>query len=178
LYPRESRSQNSEARRTGCDAYLDIETTGLSRDYAGLTVVGVALADEAPFQVFQLVGDEISAEGLLAILRPVGCLYTYNGRRFDLPFIRAKLGLDLARQFQHVDLMYSCWRHQLKGGLKSVERQVGIERQLPHVDGFMAVQLWWEYVNTGNPEALDTLLAYNREDVLNLHTLRNRLGLP
>ena len=158
-----------------CDAYLDIETTGLSRRLSGLTVVGVALADEAPYHVFQLVGDEITAQNLLGILRSVGCIYTYNGRRFDLPFIRAKLGLDLARQFRHVDLMYDCWRNRLKGGLKAVERQLGIARQLPHVDGYMAVQLWWEYVNTGNPDALDTLLAYNREDVLNLHTLRERL---
>jgi uncharacterized protein YprB with RNaseH-like and TPR domain len=71
--------------------------------------------------------------------------------------------------------MYACWRNQLKGGLKAVERRLGIERQLTNVDGYMAVQLWWEYVNTGNPDALDILLAYNREDVLNLHVLRNRL---
>jgi uncharacterized protein YprB with RNaseH-like and TPR domain len=159
------------------DAYLDIETTGLSSRVAGLTVVGVALADPVPYHVFQLVGGEITAEALHSILRPVGCLYTYNGSRFDLPFIRAKLGLDLGRQFRHVDLMYACWRQQLKGGLKAVERRLGIERQLTNVDGTMAVQLWWEYIHTGNPDALDTLLAYNREDVLNLHTLRGRLGV-
>jgi len=159
------------------DAYLDIETTGLSSRYAGLTVVGVALADPVPYCVFQLVGDQITRENVLGLLRPVGHLYTYNGSRFDLPFIRAKLGLDLTRPFRHVDLMVACWRNSLKGGLKAVERQLGIERQLPHVDGMMAVQLWWEYVNTGNPDALDTLLAYNREDVLNLYVLRQRLGV-
>lgn len=162
----------------GCDAYLDIETTGLSRSYAAMTVVGVALGDPVPFEVFQLVGDEITAASLLSVLRPAGRLYTYNGSRFDLPFIRAKLGLDLARRFRHVDLMLACWRHQLKGGLKAVERRLGIERKLPNVDGFMAVQLWWEYVHTGDLEALDTLLAYNREDVLNLHILRERLCVP
>ncbi|MBP8305190.1 MAG: ribonuclease H-like domain-containing protein [Phycisphaerae bacterium] len=160
------------------DAYLDIETTGLSRSYAAMTVVGVALADPVPSQVFQLVGDEITVSSLLSVLRPAGCLYTYNGSRFDLPFIRAQLGLDLTRHFRHVDLMFACWRNDLKGGLKAVERRLGIARQLPNVDGFMAVQLWWEYVNTGDLEALDTLLAYNREDVLNLHILRQRLCVP
>jgi uncharacterized protein YprB with RNaseH-like and TPR domain len=162
------------------DAYLDIETTGLHHSYAGLTVIGVALADagQAPHQVIQLVGDEISAESLLGVLRPVEGLYTYNGSRFDLPFIHAKLDVDLVRRFRHVDLMYHCWRNQLKGGLKSVERQLGIARELTGIDGFMAVQLWWEYINTGNPEPLETLLAYNREDVINLHTLRLRLGVP
>jgi hypothetical protein len=40
----------------------------------------------------------------------------------------------------------------------------------------MAVKLWWDYVNTGDQEALDTLLAYNREDVVNLYSLRQRLA--
>jgi uncharacterized protein YprB with RNaseH-like and TPR domain len=160
------------------DAYLDIETTGLHYSYSGLTVVGVALADtdQPPSQVHQLVGDEISAEAIQAVLRPADCLYTYNGARFDLPFIRAKLGLDLFRQLRHVDLMFHCWRNQLKGGLKAVERRLGIERTLPDVNGYMAVQLWWDYVNTGDLEALDTLLAYNREDVVNLYTLRQKLA--
>jgi hypothetical protein len=28
------------------------------------------------------------------------------------------------------------------------------------VDGFFAVQLWWDYLNNGNEGALQTLLAY------------------
>jgi len=39
-----------------CDAYLDIETTGLSREYAGITVVGVYLVNGADSRLVQLVG--------------------------------------------------------------------------------------------------------------------------
>ena len=35
----------------------------------------------------------------------------------------------------------------------------------------MAVRLWLEYENSGNPRALETLLAYNVADVLSLETL-------
>ena len=104
-------------------------------------------------------------------------IYTYNGSRFDLPFIKAKLGVDLKPCFKHTDLMYDCWRNDLKGGLKAVERKLGIGRELKGVDGRMAVQLWWDYANNNDQQALQTLLAYNREDVVNLRQLRRKLGV-
>ncbi len=73
--------------------------------------------------------------------------------------------------------MYDCWRQNLKGGLKVVEARLGIGRRLTEVDGFMAVRLWWDYVNNANTQALHTLLEYNREDVVNLHVLRDKLGV-
>ena len=38
------------------DAYLDIETTGLSCEYAGITVVGMYLVSGANDRFVQLVG--------------------------------------------------------------------------------------------------------------------------
>jgi len=73
--------------------------------------------------------------------------------------------------------MYACWNHHLYGGLKVVEQRLGIARQLQGVSGREAVALWWRYVRQGDSTALHTLLAYNREDVLNLKVLRERLGV-
>jgi hypothetical protein len=42
---------------------------------------------------------------------------------------------------------------------------------LADVDGFFAVLLWDEFQRTKNPKALETLLAYNTTDVINLETL-------
>jgi hypothetical protein len=39
------------------------------------------------------------------------------------------------------------------------------------VDGYFAVLLWREYQKRKNEKALETLLAYNIQDVLNLETL-------
>jgi hypothetical protein len=39
------------------------------------------------------------------------------------------------------------------------------------VDGYFAVLLWDEYQKTGQPGVLETLLAYNVEDTINLETL-------
>jgi hypothetical protein len=167
----------ASAVRQKCYGYLDIETTGLSRHRAELTVVGVATVRGSVLDVRQLCGNRISDEAVCRLLEGVDRVYTYNGSRFDLPFIKARLGLDVKRLVAHTDLMYDCWRHGLKGGLKGVERRLGIRRRLPEVDGYMAVRLWWDYVNNSNRRALSTLLEYNREDVVNLHTLRQMLAV-
>jgi len=164
-------------------AYLDIETTSLSPGNGELTVVGVYLQNGSMVrqssprtgEFIQLVGDEISNVRLDEITENVQTLYTYNGARFDLPYIKAKLGLDLTQRRVHRDLMYDCWRNNLYGGLKAVERQLGIRRQTAGIDGRMAVQLWWNYQRSGDVTLLETLLKYNREDVLNLKMLRNKL---
>lgn len=157
-------------------AYLDIETTGLSRDLSEITVVGIAVERDGQICVTRQF-DTITDEWILKTLRGVDELYTYNGSRFDLPFIKAKLKIDLKQSVKHTDLMYACWKQDLKGGLKAVEKRIGIRRKLPDVDGYMAVLLWWQYKNNADAEALQTLLQYNEEDVINLDTLRRRLGI-
>ena len=157
------------------EAYLDIETTGLSPSLDEITVVGIHLCNEADTQFIQLVGDEVTNGNLMEAVKGISILYTYNGKSFDLPFIHSRLGINLAETFTHHDLMYDCWRNNLYGGLKAVERQLGIERKLTEVSGYEAVILWWRYVNEYDEGALTTLLEYNKEDVLNLKTLKERL---
>jgi hypothetical protein len=170
-------------------AYLDMETTGLSRYECELTVIGVGLERGCIIQVVQLIEDDLYERRLLEALEGVDEIYTYNGSRFDLPFIEAELGLDLKKCFRHTDLMSDCWRQDLKGGLpgrspgpdqtgfQPVERILGIDRKLKGVDGYVAVRLWWDYVNNNSAEALITLLKYNAEDVANLQVLRMKLGV-
>ena len=157
-------------------AYLDIETTGLSPADCELTVIGIYRENGDDAEVIQMVGDEISRSKLIDALDNTFMLYTYNGSRFDLPFIKAKLDIDLVEHCAHEDLMYACWKRKLKGGLKSVERQLGIERELTDVNGLMAIQLWNEYADYGNEDSLAKLLRYNEEDVVNLRTLREHLA--
>ena len=158
-------------------AYIDIETTGLSYYGCDLTVIGIGIERGDKVEVAQLIEDGLYQGKLLQVLEGVDEIYSYNGSRFDLPFITARLGIDLKNRFQHTDLMYDCWKKDLKGGLKVVERILGIGRKLQGVDGYIAVQLWWEYVNNNDKRALQTLLDYNKEDVVNLKALRQRLGV-
>jgi len=59
-----------------------------------------------------------------------------------------------------------------KGGLKGCEKKAGIERgDLEGVDGYSAILLWNDYQRNKNPKSLETLLAYNIQDVVNLEYL-------
>jgi uncharacterized protein YprB with RNaseH-like and TPR domain len=128
----------------------------------------------------QLVGrevTEVTVDNLLKTIDGVSTIYTYNSSRFDLPFINGSLGLDLNMIADHHDLMYDCWRCNLFGDFKVVEQQLGIPRQLKGMNGWDAVMLWQRYQNYGDRDALATLLQYNKEDVVNLKVLRERLNL-
>ncbi len=159
------------------DAYLDIETTGLSCEDADITVIGICRVNGVDDRLVQLVGMDVTAGNLLEALEGVRTIYTYNGSEFDLPFIHGALGIDLATMFDHHDLMFDCWRRNLYGGFKVVEQKLGIPRHLQGISGLDAVRLWWRYLDSGDLDALATLLEYNREDVMNLKVLKEKLGL-
>jgi len=158
------------------DAYLDIETTGLSWLDSEITVIGIYLVNSGDSRLVQLVDKEVTVNNLLKTIDGVSTIYTYNGSRFDLPFINDSLGIDLETIADHHDLMYDCWRCNLFGGFKAVEQQLGISRRLQGISGLDAVLLWQRYQNYGDRNALDLLLEYNREDVVNLKVLREKLS--
>ncbi len=160
------------------EAYLDIETTGLSFFNDTITVIGIYRHTSNSTEFIQLVDTEITWANLGNALAGVDKIYTYNGSRFDIPFINFILEIDIADNFRHHDLMYDCWRRNLYGGLKAVERQLGISRQLKDIDGRQAITLWWNYRLGNDHKSLSLLLQYNKEDVLNLQELRNKLFCP
>lgn len=147
--------------------FLDIETTGLSPGPGGyLTVVGVY--DGCVYRPF-IRGKDLHL--LPQELMRYRLLVTFNGARFDAPFLEAELGPVLCHM-AHLDLLYPLRRLGLGGGLKAVQRQVDLPRpsDLEGLDGYDAVLMWREY-QQGNREALDTLVRYNAEDVVVLEGL-------
>ena len=157
------------------EAYIDIETTGLMYGSSEITVVGIYLVRGEETNFVQFIGKDVTPDAILDALEGVDVIYSYNGSRFDLPFIKNQCGIDLENLFHHRDLMYDCWSKNLKGGLKGVEKQVGITRNLPDMNGLEAVKLWWQYVDSFDLDALNKLCEYNKEDVVNLKTLRDIL---
>jgi len=149
-------------------AYLDIETSYEQR----ITVVGIYRPDR---DVLQLVGRNVTAEAINDFLAGSSEVLTYNGHRFDLPIIKSETGVDIRAGFRCRDLMHDCWRRNLKGGLKNVEKQLDIGRETEGVDGRMAMRLWRRYVEYDDEDAMKLLLQYNRDDIVNLETLRQTL---
>ena len=146
-------------------AYLDIETTGLGAQEAMVTVIG--LYDGERSQVY-VHGQNL--EQFVTDIDAFTLLVTYNGKQFDLPFLRTKLGIPLNQA--HIDLRYPLATLGYKGGLKKIEKLMGLERPglVSQLDGWCAVVLW-RYYERGESGALETLLHYNLEDVVHLPAL-------
>ena len=151
------------------DAYLDIETSYRNE----ITVLGIYREDTG---IYQLIWDEITPNKILEVLQEVKIIYTYNGSRFDLPVIAKRTGLNLVKRIKSHDLMYDCWKNNLYGGLKKVEKILGIKRNLPDIDGQKAMELWESYFCNKDKKALEILLKYNEEDIINLPVLKNKLS--
>jgi hypothetical protein len=144
--------------------YLDIETDGMTA-WNVVTVIG--LYDGRRCRSYVL-GENMAQ--FADDIRDYSLLVTFNGASFDLPFLRRRFG-DLFDHL-HVDLRFALGRLGFNGGLKSIERQLGMRREdeIADLSGEDAVWLWREY-KRGSAEALELLLAYNRADVENLAQL-------
>jgi len=145
--------------------FLDIETTGLDHDRDEVTVVSCHRGGETRSYVH---GRDLDAERLRTELEASSLLVTFNGKRFDVPFLETSFDLDV--DLPHLDLLYPCRQVDLTGGLKEIERTVGIDRDRPDLSGRDAVRLWREY-ERGDETALETLVSYNRDDTANMERL-------
>jgi uncharacterized protein YprB with RNaseH-like and TPR domain len=146
-------------------AYLDIETTGLGNP--GDHITTIALYDGQSIQHY-VHGDNL--QQFKHDIRAYDLLVTFNGKTFDVPFIESYFGMRL--RTPHIDLRYVLASLGYRGGLKLIERTLGFDRgDLADVDGFFAVLLWHDYVKKNNHAALETLLAYNMVDTVNLEAL-------
>lgn len=146
-------------------AYLDIETTGCGYDDQ-ITVIGLYNGHDMRTFIRGINLDEFPAA-----VSGFKMLATFFGSGFDLPFIRRTFP-DLSLDQLHVDLCFLLRRLGLAGGLKNIEKQLKIKRrpETEGLDGFDAVRLWNEY-RRGSEEALELLLLYNKEDVMNMEDL-------
>ena len=144
--------------------YLDIETTGLS---SSDEITTIAFYDGRQVRTY------VNGQDLTQFPRDVsscGLLVTFNGDRFDLPFLRLAFGERF--DMPHLDLMPVLKAYGCHGGLKACERILGIRRQVPaEIDGREAVRLWNRYMKEEDEFALSLLLAYNAQDVLSLELL-------
>jgi uncharacterized protein len=153
---------------------LDIETTGLSAEKSHVTTVCLHGADATKTYIRGKNLDELQGD-----LDRYRLIVSFNGARFDLPFLARSLGIRFGQL--HLDLLYPLRNLGFTGGLKSVERQLGISRASEGVSGLDAVRLWRAYRSgrtvtvagrrLAGEDALRMLVEYNRDDTVNLERL-------
>ena len=145
-------------------AFIDIETTGLDRRD---TITTIAVMTHGTLRVLV---NGFDLDQFPRLLKDVKLLITFNGARFDLPFLRRHFNIDLG--IPHLDLMLVLADLGYKGGQKKCETAMGLTRTcVPEQSGMHAPELWNRWQTTRNFNYLKKLIIYNAEDVFMLEKL-------
>ncbi len=120
--------------------------------------------------------------GLLTHLSGRRAFVTYNGRTFDIPYIRERLayyGIRANLEGPHFDVLHfsrRAWRDCVPDcKLTTLERCfLGIERE-DDVPSAMVPEFYESYMRTGNPGPLVPIVEHNRRDLLTLASLFSKL---
>jgi len=166
---------------------IDIETTGLHPNFAKVILGGLLTPEHKQAKVVQYFADERNDEA--ALLKEYGnalassdVLITYNGHRFDLPFLKHRFrrhGLDLDLDtVQSFDLYralhyYSKMREILPDlKQKSIEAFLGLSPlREDEISGGESVDLYNEYMRSRSTSALEKVLLHNRDDLVQLASI-------
>lgn len=146
--------------------FLDIETTGLDKKKDDLTLIGLYEADSEKSKFF-ILGKNMHL--FKEEIKKYAYIITFNGFLFDLPFIKEKFNIEFNQL--HADLRFLFNNLGYKGGLKKIEKDLGIIRNTDVKDGLEAVHLWNYYKKYNDELALHKLIDYNYEDIKNLKFL-------
>jgi uncharacterized protein YprB with RNaseH-like and TPR domain len=150
--------------RDSC-AYLDIETDG----NAGNSVTMIGIYDGKNYQCL-IQGDDL--ENFRDVISHYSMVITFFGFSYDIPVLEKRFpGLDIDQI--HIDLCPMLAQLGMRGGLKKIEKELGIERssETQGLTGRDAVWLWRKYSAHDDTNALKRLIAYNKEDCVNLERL-------
>ena len=145
-------------------AVIDIETTGLT---AKDEITTIAVLKNGV--IFLFVKD-INLDDFLESIQDVKLLITFNGTRFDLPFIKKFFTIDLT--IPHLDIMPVLKQLGYVGGQKRCEELLHLKRLYSDgMGGTDAIFLWKDWQQNRNRGALNQLMLYNADDVFMLEKL-------
>ena len=148
--------------------FYDIETDGLAAS-SSITCIST-LRNGRPCSFWR--GHNLS--DFLAEWASAQILVSFNGKRFDTPFVCMAFGLTSVPA--QIDLMDEAAHYGYRGGLKVVEKKFGYFRKTGECeDGRDAIRLWCEYSEKHSEKALAELLEYNQADVAALEALAKGL---
>ena len=165
--------------------FMDIETLGLSN--VPIILIGIAEIKKDKIISSQYFLRDIYEEGAvieayLSHLDDDSIHVTFNGKSFDVPFIknrcrynRINANLDLP----HLDLMYfakNLWRQQLPNcQLQTIERELfGIERE-GDVPGQYIPNYYTTYLNERNIGPIVPIIEHNRQDIVSLASFLEKM---
>lgn len=167
---------------------LDIEATGLDRTRCKVILIGMLVKTESGVRITQFLAENHYEEpkvldAAMQYLEDegVGCLITFNGYAYDIPFINARLDACMDGRRLH---MYHFDLYRFLRKSTDIRQRVNSMSQMSLEDhygilsdrgdtitGKESVTLFDQYAISGNSTLEKIILTHNREDVLHLHRL-------
>ena len=166
-------------------AIIDIETLGLSFENP-IILLGIANIRKNRTCIHQFLLRDISDElgaiwSFLSHVENGSTLMTYNGRRFDIPYIKQRLsyhGKEASLNNHHFDILHFTWRALGKKlpncRLGTVEKYFGLQRRT-NIPGALAPHFYYTYLKTRNVGPLVAIVKHNKQDLINLGIIVSRL---
>lgn len=161
--------------------FMDIETTGLGS--ATLFLIGVMVWHRDGLEVRQYLARNYAEEAAVISLFADDCgtrllLITFNGKSFDLPFIRNRAlvtGVPFAAELRHFDLLHESrrvWKDALPNcKLQTLERFVCKRLRHGDIPGDQIADAYHTYVRSGDARQVVTILKHNLLDLVTLADL-------
>lgn len=160
--------------------FLDIETTGLSRKYNYIYLIGVVYYDEVQnsWCLKQFFANQVEKEKELMetfnnFITKFHLIITYNGNSFDLPFIKYRLNkYSINSSIDNID-SFDIYREIRSNSsylnfenlkLKTIEEHLGIYRE-DEYSGKDCVDFYYQFINTGDNILKNRILKHNYDDL-------------
>lgn len=155
---------------------LDIETTGLSRKYNSIFLIGVCTIKKDT-EVKLFFAEDLEEEyKVLKSIEPYlnKNIITFNGNTFDIPFIKEKFdfynmnfpdvrGFDLYKYVKNYKHILNLKNYKQK----SIEEYVGIQRD-EFISGGEVVKAYENYLTNKDYENFKDVIIHNKDDIVGL----------
>lgn len=170
--------------------FFDIETTGFSRKYCNVYLIGCMyfIGDTPMYAQWLAENFNDEANVLMAFhkfIQKYNTIIHFNGNSFDMPFLQErgekyKLDFNFDR-FKSIDIYKPVSRinHILKmenQRQKTFEQLIGIKRTDPFSGGDL-IEVFKQYVESKDDRLIFPLLLHNKEDVWNMGGLASLLSI-
>jgi hypothetical protein len=170
----------------GSFVFLDTETSGLGAGTGTYVfLLGVARFTPQGLLLTQFfLADPADEPAMLAAMEAyfASCevLVSFNGKSFDLPLLTTRFQVNTWPSpfagLAHLDLLQlarKLWRSRLPSRtLGNLEVQIiGAARSGQDVPGWMVPQLYFDFLRSGDPQPLASVLYHNEMDVVSLAAL-------
>jgi uncharacterized protein YprB with RNaseH-like and TPR domain len=161
--------------------FVDIETCGLAN--CPLFLIGTMAVRPDGIRLEQLFARDYAEEAaVLEHLAEMSSTYkmliTFNGKTFDVPYMRDRMVLHRIRHKftqEHLDLLQHA-RRLFRGmfrdcKLQTLEQHLCGRRRYGDTPGHLIPQLYHDFVRTGNAAPLDGIFHHNALDIITMAEL-------